>query len=205
MMIISTLVQFMEENPEFLRYIKVEHLLFITQVSFASAIAIGLTSHFLGSLCAALVVFLALFSVGIFLLNVLLEKDHYIRKFKNDLTRQRQRLERMYDLENHNYRVNREKRVLALLNKFGEFLTCPILCDVPEDPVVSSTGFIFSEALFNKHWNMHDSNPPCPMTRAPLRFSVVSRPLRQLCNKLYTEKKETEDKIRELQKVMIIM
>jgi hypothetical protein len=203
MMIISTLLQLMNENPDFLRCIEVKHLLLIAQVSFASAIAIGLVSRFLGSLCAALVVFLALFSVGVFVVNALLERDRSLWRHEINSQRWRANTMRMHECEMRAHELDSETRVLALLNELGELLACPILCAVPEDPVVSDTGFIFSSAQLERLWHSHiDGRPVCPMTRAPLGRATIVRSLRQLCKKLNAERAGSEEKIGELQKAI---
>ena len=90
-----------------------------------------------------------------------------------------------------------------ILDQLGDIVKCPILLDTPDDPVLTSTGMLYSMETLQQWFREKDSTL-CPMTRAPIRWCVRVFAIKQICDKIKAMKRETEDNIHRLEKVEIV-
>jgi hypothetical protein len=82
--------------------------------------------------------------------------------------------------------VTREKAHARVLNVIKKALECPILCGVPKDPVVTSTGYVCSLRAMNEYSRYNDGCYNCPIHRCLLHPTEVRRcyPVTEICNEI---------------------
>ena len=82
------------------------------------------------------------------------------------------------------YNVTKDDSVCTkVMGEIVMALTCPIALDLPEDPVVSSTGIVYSSALLKRHFN-HTRSQTCPITNTPMAWYAKALPVTEICEKL---------------------
>ena len=71
------------------------------------------------------------------------------------------------------------------LKKIKKALECPVSLCVPEDPMVTSSGYVYSDAML-KRFPLRGGFYICPMTRMPLSPLLVQRcyPVETVCAEL---------------------
>jgi hypothetical protein len=82
--------------------------------------------------------------------------------------------------------VTREQAHARVLNVFKKALECPILCEVPRDPIVTSTGYVCSLRAMTDHSRYNRGFFSCPIRGCPLYPEDVLRcyPVIELCNEI---------------------
>ena len=71
------------------------------------------------------------------------------------------------------------KHAKLLIDIVG-WLQCPITHEVPDDPVITSTGILYSSAYLNEHFRTSDSKD-CPFTRQPIRWAAKVYGVVKIC------------------------
>jgi hypothetical protein len=132
-------------------------------------------------------------------MDIILHNQKVITKNRNDI----RRLDRQHDVWRAAVRVTNETDTLRVIEALCEDLVCPILLEVPDDPVVSSTGFIFSNVSIWAHFR---ANPDytCPMTRGYVGGLIRCRVLRAHCQRLLAMRAESRAKLHDLKKVLVL-
>jgi hypothetical protein len=62
-------------------------------------------------------------------------------------------------------------------------LTCPIAFEVPKDPVVSSSGVVYSHSCLLRHFT-HTGSRTCPLANTRINRCIKALPVTEICNKL---------------------
>ena len=122
----------------------------IALVSTLSAIAVCLVGALFGHAAATLFTFVALFLAGIYLVRLLYglavrieELTHKVNDLKNREWRHEEEKKRQRKLKF-------ETAAAMILDRLGDIFTCPILFDTPDDPVLTSTGMLYSMEKLQK-------------------------------------------------------
>ena len=175
----------------------------IALVSTLSAIAVCLVGVLFGHAAATLFTFVALFLAGIYLVRLLYglavrieELTHKVNDLKNREWRHEEEKKRQRKLKF-------ETAAAMILDRFGDIFTCPILFDTPDDPVLTSTGMLYSMEKLQKCFRTQNSTL-CPMTHAPIIWYVHVFAIKQICDQIKAMKKETENSIHKLEKEEIL-
>ncbi|CAL1568475.1 unnamed protein product [Knipowitschia caucasica] len=78
-------------------------------------------------------------------------------------------------------------------------ISCPICCDVFNNPVVLKCSHSFCESCLQQHWAQHWSRRDCPMCReVSSEEPVPSLTLRNLCEAYIQDSEDAEERAREL-------
>ena len=81
---------------------------------------------------------------------------------------------------------SKEKKMTGTLMAIKKALECPILCGVPADPVITSTGYIYSLRAMNEYCWHNNGFYRCPNTRQALRAQDFMRcyPVMHACEEI---------------------
>jgi len=76
-----------------------------------------------------------------------------------------------------------ESTCTTLLGEIIRCLVCPIAFEVPVDPVISSTGIVYSRKHLNKHFQ-YSKSQICPLTNRNILWQVKALAISEICKKL---------------------
>jgi hypothetical protein len=174
-------------------------LKFIALVSSLSAIAVCLVGALFGHAAVTLFTFVALFLAGIYLVRLIyglsVQIDELTRKVHNLMNREWRHEEE----KKRNRRLKFVTATAMILDQFGDIFKCPILFDTPDDPVLTSTGMLYSKEKL-REWFLTQNSTLCPMTKAPIKWYVHVFAIKQVCDLINEMKEETKNSIRKLEK-----
>jgi hypothetical protein len=157
---------------------------------------IYITGTVLGSLAAAIATFITLCWAGA---NVLMFVECQHVRLQTIEFRERQIKAVMQLIQQRNtqlhYLINLCDTVITEINRLNSIMTCPISLAIPSDPVVASSGIMFSEKMIRSHFNVSKAMK-CPMTFKHIDWTGESIPLKQTCE-LLLNLEGTVDKLSE--------
>jgi hypothetical protein len=76
-----------------------------------------------------------------------------------------------------------ESACITVLGEIIRCLVCPIAFEVPVDPVISSTGIMYSREHLNKHFQ-YSKSQICPLTNRNILWQVKALVISEICKKL---------------------
>ena len=178
-----------------------ENFIYLAKLCGIFAILIFFVSTLFGSsILTALVVFITSFSAGAWLILALRNLVYHVNdlEYREMVVKEKEeklKRERLYLDETIQVRlkhaqmqvqytfVGEESTHTKLLSEFIPILTCPIMLEVPNDPVMTSTGQIYSSKALARNHAVTQKNA-CPLTRQQIKWTHAAVPITQLCQKV---------------------
>jgi uncharacterized coiled-coil protein SlyX len=177
------------------------------------SVVVCIVSMLFGSIAAAVVTFIAVFSSVLYGLMYLSSlalrvenmelREQLLAKWEHRLQYEKERSGnqeatikvRDDELKERDATVKKLTESIRFLDKqlqdIHDMVLCPIALAVPHDPVITSTGIMYSRGCFQRY-NKKMGKVTCPLTFLPVKYVYEVRVIWQICQKFIELTKDGE-------------